>query len=148
MSKGNGLNNFIGLSSVGCLTPRDLDFRWDTRSEVVPELLGPMKKDLNLIPKEESSSVLLLLGQKLRTVVFSAASGLWSAFAHTEGIVPSSRLLCCDKNRSSRGRKEPSEHSWGGGLADTVVDHRPAGLSAARHRSTLAVQPNCILIQV
>lgn len=92
--------------------------------------------------------MLLLLGQKLRTVVFSAASGLWSALAHTEGIAPSSHLLCCDKNRSSRGRKEPSEHSWGGGLADAVVDRPLAGLSAAVHRSTLAVQPTCVLIQV
>lgn len=78
--------------------------------------------------------MLLLLGHKLRTILFSAASGLWSALVHTGGIVPSSRLLCCDKNRSSHGRKELSEHSWGGGLADAVVDHALAGLSAARHR--------------
>lgn len=47
VSKGNSLRNFIGLSSVGCFTPSDLlDFRWETRSEAVPELfcLGPMKK--------------------------------------------------------------------------------------------------------
>ena len=47
VSKGNSLSN-LRLSSVGCFTPGDLDFRWETRSEVVPELfcLGPMKKDL------------------------------------------------------------------------------------------------------
>lgn len=49
VSKGNGLSNLLGLSSVGCFTASDLlDFRWETRSEVVPELfcLRPMKKDL------------------------------------------------------------------------------------------------------
>lgn len=90
--------------------------------------------------------MLLLLRQKLRTVLFSASSGLWSALVHSEGIVPSSLLLCCDKNRSSHGRNEPSEHSGGGGLADVVVDHPFAALSAARHRSTLAVQLTGILI--
>lgn len=64
----------------------------------------------------------------MKAVLFSTASGLLSASVYVEGIRPSSGLLCCDKNRSRSGRKEPSEHMWGGGLA-----HLLAGLSAAGH---------------
>lgn len=69
----------------------------------------------------------------METVLFSTASGVLSALVYVEWIRPSSGLLCCDKNRSKSGRREPSEHTWGGGLANTVVAHPLAGLSAARH---------------